>query len=88
MKTVLTGITRNYSNEDGELEAMENLRHDGASLRPIGDVEKIEMYENYGTEYQREFQMPDYEKIVFVYSGTAFVCVDSRKCGGIFFREA
>lgn len=41
MKTVLTGITRNYSNEDGELEVMENLRHDGASLRPIGDVESI-----------------------------------------------
>ena len=75
MKTVLTGITRNYSNEDGELEAMENLRHDGASLRPIGDVEKIEMYENYGTEYQREFQMPDYEKIVFVHQfrGREFV---------------
>lgn len=75
MKTVLTGITRNYSNEDGELEVMENLRHDGATLRPIGDPEKIEFYRYYGTDSQTEYTMPEHEKIVFVHQfrGREFV---------------
>ncbi|MBQ7818845.1 MAG: hypothetical protein IJ341_04005 [Bacteroidales bacterium] len=78
MKTVLTGITKNLSSgtkEDGQLEEMLNLRHDGALLRPIGVPEEIKLYENYGKETQKEYTLVEGEKIVFVhqFKGREFV---------------